>query len=152
MNPMSNGMITLVGAAALAVAGLAYAAGGDDHSHDSSMGGMDHGSGEMFLVKKQIDGYEVSFHVMEAQPGMEHGGSHNFMVKVEQGGTALGDVKINSKVVTPDGDSKSKPLMKMGDWYMNGYDMNQSGQYQLMILFKTADGEKHQGGVFYPEG
>jgi len=39
--------------------------------------------------------------------------------------------------------------MKMGDWYMNGYDLQKNGKHQMMILFKTPDGKKHQGGVFY---
>jgi hypothetical protein len=119
----------------------------DDHS---SMGHGMSGMSGMFLQKRHIDGYDVSFHVMAAQKGMEHGGSHNFMIKVEKGGKALGDVMINSKVVHPSGKAESKALMKMGDWYMNGYDLGAEGKYQLMILFKTADGKKHKGGVYYP--
>ena len=147
MKLMRNAVMVGVGAVALALAGIAHADGAGDHSHGDD---MSHHGDDMFLVKKQIDGYDVSFHVMAAQSGMEHGGSHNFMVKFEQGGVVLGDVKVNSKVVAPGGESNTKPLMKMGDWYMNGYDLGQSGQYQLMILFKTADGEKHKGGVYYP--
>lgn len=40
-------------------------------------------------------------------------------------------------------------LMKMGDWHMAGYDLNAPGKYQLMVLFKTSDGQKHFGGVHY---
>ena len=86
---------------------------------------------------------------MRAIPGMEHGGTHNFMVKVEQQGKPLGNIMINSKVINPAGKSKSKRLIKMGDWYMNGYDLNKPGRYQLLILFKTIDGKKHRGGVYY---
>ena len=124
----------------------AQAASENDHSGHE----MSHSQQDMFLVKKDIDGYTVNFHVMEAQEGMRHGGSHNFMIKVEQNGKALQDVVINSKVIFPDGKDQSKALMRMGDWYMNGYDLGHKGQYQLMILFKTADGNKHKGGVYYP--
>jgi hypothetical protein len=119
--------------------------GGDHSGHD-----MQHSQQDMFLIKKEIDGYTVNFHVMEAQEGMRHGGTHNFMIKVEKGGKALQDVVINSKVIFPDGKDQSKALMRMGDWYMNGYDLGQKGQHQMMILFKTADGKKHKGGVYYP--
>ena len=121
------------------------------HEHDTAQTDMSHSMDAMFLEKRQIDGYTVNFHVMEAQEGMRHGGSHNVMIKVEQNGKVLQDVVINSKVIFPDGKDQSKALMRMGDWYMNGYDLGQKGQHQLMILFKTADGAKHKGGVYYPE-
>lgn len=105
---------------------------------------------DMFLEKKMIDGYHVSFHIMKVDPGKEHGGSHNVMIKVEQNGAVLGNVVINSKVLGPGGIASQKRLMKMGDWYMNGYDLGESGTYKVMILFKTADGKKHKGGVTYP--
>ena len=104
---------------------------------------------KMFLEKRDIDGYTVSFHVMEAAGGMQHGGSHNLMIKVEQNDTVVSDLKANSKVVYPDGKDESKALMKMGDWYMVGYDLKHQGKHQLMVLFKTADGKKHFGGVHY---
>ena len=116
--------------------------------HDSH-GEMSHDSGKMFLEKREIDGYSVSFHVMEAQEGMRHGGSHNLMIKVEKNGEILNDVIINSKIIFPDGKDQSKALMRMGDWYMNGYDLGKKGKHQMMILFKTADGVKHKGGVYY---
>ena len=111
-----------------------------------------HGSamGEMFLVKKQIDGYDVSFHVMKAKPGKEMGGSHDFMIKVEKDGKALNNIVMNTKVKHPNGQSESKKTMKMGDWLMAGYDLGHEGKHQMMILFKTADGKKHKGGVYYP--
>ena len=120
------------------------------HSHDDHNHGHDeHGSSKMFLKKQEIDGYTVSFHVMEATDNMRHGGTHNFMIKVEKDGKVLKDVLINSKVIHPNGHSETKGLMRMGDWYMNGYDLGHDGDHQLMILFKTADGVKHKGGVFY---
>lgn len=106
-------------------------------------------SQQMFLEKRDIDGYSVSFHVMPAAEGMNHGGSHNLMVKVEQGTQVVSELQANSKVVYPDGKEASKPLMKMGDWYMAGYDLTETGKTQLMVLFKTADGKKHFGGVHY---
>ncbi|MDX8390366.1 MAG: hypothetical protein R8M38_07730 [Mariprofundaceae bacterium] len=118
-----------------------------DVSHDDEMSTKS----EMFLVKKTIDGFTVSFHVMKAKEGMQHGGSHNLMVKVEKSGKALTDVVINSKVIHPNKTSESKLLMKMGDWFMIGYDLGHEGQHGIMILFKTADGMKHKGSVYYPE-
>lgn len=152
-----NNFTSTTFATLLLTATSVYATDGHNHSsHDhgnnhksSDMKEMSHES-NMFLVNKQINGYEVSFHVMEAQKGMEHGGSHNFMIKIEQNGKIVSDAKINSKVIHPNGDEESKPLMKMGDWFMNGYDLGHHGKHQMMILFKTADGKKHKGGVYYP--
>lgn len=104
----------------------------------------------MFLKKKEIDGYTVTFHVMKAEPGQEMGGSHNFMIKVEKDGKALSNITMNTKVKHPSGKSETKKTMKMGDWLMAGYDLGHEGKHQLMILFKTADGNKHKGGVYYP--
>ncbi|MDH5257823.1 MAG: hypothetical protein OEX07_07435 [Gammaproteobacteria bacterium] len=150
----------------------AYAAGdGHNHSHDGAANTHSNHSTHstnnkdqsnhsqhdmtpspgMFLKKKIIDGYTVSFHVMEASDGMRHGGSHNFMIKVEKGGVVVKDAVINSKVIHPDKRAESKMLMKMGDWYMSGYDLAHKGKYQMMVLFKTSDGKKHQGGVYYAQ-
>jgi len=104
----------------------------------------------MFLVKKEIDGYTVSFHVMKAKEGMQRGGTHNLMVKVEKEDKALTNILVNSKVSHPNKESESKMLMKMGDWYMAGYDLGHPGPHQIMVLFKTTDGKKHFGGIDYP--
>jgi len=156
--------------AVTSVQGLAFA---HEHEQDSgrmenmdNMQGMNHeqhdgkmnmdmsnhgdmGKQKMFLEKKNIDGYEVSFHVMPAKEGMKHGGSHNVMIKVEKDGVALKDVVINSKVFLPNKTSDSKMMMQMGDWYMAGYDLDASGKNGIMILFKTSDGKKHKGSVYY---
>jgi len=105
----------------------------------------------MFLVKKEIDGYTVSFHVMKAKKSMQHGGTYNLMVKVEKNGKAITDILINSKVSHPNKESESKMLMKMGDWYMAGYSLSHPGPHQIMVLFKTSDGKKHFGGIEYQE-
>jgi len=147
--------------ALLGAAGPLYAAGdharghddnGDSQHQESGMKHNGHGSAmdKMFLVKKQIDGYDVSFHVMNAKPGKEMGGSHDFMIKVEKDGKALNNIVMNTKVKHPNGSSESKKTMKMGDWLMAGYDLGHEGKHQLMILFKTADGKKHKGGIYYP--
>ena len=136
--------------ALIACVSMALAAETDHENmddHDMAMNAQQ--TDDMFLEKRTIDGYAVQFHVMEVSPGMEHGGSHNFMVKIEDQGKVLEDVVINSKVIDPDGKSESKYLNKMGEWYMNGYDLGKTGKYQLIILFKTADGKKHKGGVYY---
>ena len=136
---------------------------GHDNKHDSNMGmnhdyhasddhqasGMSHKKDGMFLVKKDIDGYSVSFHVMKAKPGKEMGGGHDFMIKVEKGRKILSNIAMNTKVVHPNGTSESKGVMKMGDWFMAGYDLGHKGKHQMMVLFKTKDGKKHKGGVYY---
>ena len=122
----------------------------DDHGSSGNQStGMAHTNDAMFLVKKDIDGYDVSFHVMKAKPGKEMGGSHDFMIKVEKDGKVLTNIIMNTKVINPDGTSESKGVMKMGDWFMAGYDLGHKGKHQLMILFKTKDGKKHKGGVYY---
>lgn len=130
-----------------------------DEKHGNMEKSMDHGMraeghGQMqgmFMKKVAVDGYTVTFHVMTANEGMNHGGSHNLMVKIEKDGKALHDVQVNSKVKREDGKTASKMLMRMGDWFMNGYDIKHEGRTQLMVLFKTADGNKHFTGVWYPE-
>ncbi len=134
----------------LLIGGNVQAAG----THDS--GAMDHSTmgqqasqNQMFLEKRNIDGYTVTFHIMPATEGMDHGGSHNLMVKVEQQGKALTSLQANTKVVYPGGKDESKALMKMGSWFMVGYDLESKGDHQVMVLFKTPDGKKHFGGVHY---
>ncbi len=145
----------------LAVAPITFAAGDHDHDHGDHSGdhkmhdSADHKDHDattdgMFLKKKEIDGYTVTFHVMKAKPGKEMGGTHDFMIKVEQDGKALSNIAMNTKVKHPSGKSETKKTMKMGDWMMAGYDLGHAGKHQLMILFKTADGKKHKGGVYYP--
>jgi len=123
-----------------------------DHMHGEMAGEMKNASDGMLLVRKDIDGYQVSFHIMKAPAGMQkHGGNHHFMFKAEKDAKALTDLMVNSKVTHPDGKSESKMMMKMGDWYMAGYNLSHQGQHQLMVLFKTADGQKHFGGILYPQ-
>jgi len=126
----------------------------DDHGsgHEAGHGDDDHAHGsenKMFLKEKMIDGYNVTFHIMKAKPGKEMGGSHDFMIKVEKDGRALTNIVMNTKVKHPNGSSETKKTMKMGDWMMAGYDLGHEGKHQMMILFKTADGKKHKGGVYY---
>ncbi len=114
-------------------------------SHD---GGMKKGT---YLEKADVDGYTVSFHVMKAPEGMAHGGSFHLMVKVEKDGAVVGLQAVNSKVTHPNDKSESKMMMKMGDWYMAGYELDHPGQHKIMVLFKTEDGGKHFIGVKYPD-
>jgi len=108
----------------------------------------DHMKG-MFLVKKDIGGYQTSFHIMKAPKGMRHGGTYHFMFKVEKNGKALTNILVNSKVIHPDGRSESKMMMRRGDWYMAGYNLGHRGKHRIMVLFKTSDGKKHFGGIEY---
>ncbi len=133
---------------------LALAHGDAHHHMDGDMHGMamNSGMGQMkggFLTSKEVDGYTVSFHIMKAAAGMVKGGSHSVMIKVEHDGQVLTDLMANSKVVHPNGESESKMLMRMGDWYMASYDLGHPGKHQVMVLFKTDDGAKHFVGVEY---
>jgi len=141
--------IAIIFAAMMAIAGAQSAmAHGDGHHHmDGGMGDMKGG----FLTTKNIDGYQVSFHIMKAPAGKDKGGSHHVMVKFEKDGKALTDLVANSKALHPNGKSESKMLMKMGDWYMAAYNLNHKGPHQVMVLFKTSDGAKHFGGISFPE-
>jgi len=127
-----------------------------DHHMDSmgknpcSMKPMESMKEGVFLQKKIIDGYDVSFHVMKAPEGMEHGGSHHVMIKVEQSNNIIVLQAVNSKVTHPNDKSESKMMMKMGDWYMAGYNLDHGGKHQVMVLFKTPDGKKHFAGITYP--
>lgn len=143
--------ITLAFTAMLMLAPSLHAAGDHDDSHSH---GHDKptpvAENNMFLEKKAINGYHVSFHIMKAKPGKTMGGSHDFMIKVEKEGKPVTDIVMNTKVVHPNGKAESKTTMKMGDWLMAGYDLGHPGEHQMMILFKTTDGKKHKGGVYYP--
>jgi len=154
--------------AILFIAGLTLAGGmaqahGDEGKHMSdemshnpcsmqSMKGMNPCNMQKgsFMKKEVIDGYDVSFHVMKAPEGMEHGGAYQVMVKVEQNNEIIALKAMNSKVTHPNDESESKMMMKMGDWYMAGYDLGHAGEHKIMILFKTEDGKKHFGGISFP--
>lgn len=103
-----------------------------------------------FLKKKTVDGYQLSFHVMKAAGNAEHSGAYQFMLKVEQGGHAIRNLMVNSKVRHPNNQSESKMMMKMGDWYSAGYDLTHPGDHELIVLFKAKDGSKHFASVYYP--
>jgi len=125
----------------------------EGHNHSEMKEGVEHSShetDEMFMQKRQVDGYDVSFHIMPSTASMEHDGDHNLMIKIEKKGKVVEGTKINSKVIYPDGKAESKMLMKMGDWYMAGYNLKPKGRHEVMVLFKTADGSMHKGGVYYP--
>jgi len=120
------------------------------HMNGKMTGEMKDNMKGMLFIRKDIDGYQVSFHVMKAPSGMQkHGGSFHFMFKAEKNGKALTNILVNSKVTHPNGQSESKMMMRMGDWYMAGYDLGHPGVHQIMVLFKTQDGKKHFGGIEY---
>ena len=131
----------------------ALAHGDGQHHMDSGMHHQENMSQmkEGFLTTKNIDGYNVSFHIMKAPAGKDQAGSHHVMVKFEKDGKALTNLVANSKAVHPNGKSESKMLMKMGNWYMAAYNLDHKGNHQVMVLFKTADGVKHFGGIDFPE-
>ena len=158
---MKNIVSVLVAAVSISMMQVAFA----QMNHGADVG-MDHGamSGDRslssvsseqeasrpsFMDKIYIDGYEVTFHVMKTAGEMQHGGAQNLMIMVQKNKRAQTNLVVNSKIVDPAGREISKPMMLMGQWYMAGYDMNSRGSYQLMILFKDEDGQKHFGGVRY---
>ena len=159
MKNFAGGLYLMALTTTMAVSSPVIAGGDHAHSHDNDMGAQHHdhaaevgmsGHGsDMFLHKKDIDGYQVTFHMMKAKPGKEMGGSHDFMIKIEKDGQAM-IVPMNTKVIYPNGESEVKKAMRHGDWLMAGYDLAPEGEHQMMILFKTKDGEKHKGGVYYP--
>ncbi len=154
---MKNFVFTLILGVLLVAMSTAQAA--DKHNHDSGHGSDHHGSNShddmsngkdaMFLEKKEVDGYVVSFHIMKAKPGKEMGGSHDVMIQIKKDNKILMDLELNTKVFYPDRTSDVKEVMKMGDWYMAGYDMGNAGEHQVMVLFKTKDGKKHLTGIYY---
>jgi len=103
-----------------------------------------------FMETRQVDGYDVTFQVMQAPVGANKGGSYRMMVKVEKDGQIVKDLVANSKVSHPNGISETKMMMKMGDWYMVAYDLGHQGEHELMVLFKTSDGVKHFAAVKVP--
>lgn len=121
------------------------------HSHGGSQKMGDSAAAEPspFMEKIYVDGYEVTFHVMDAASEMQHGGEQNLMVMVQKNQKVIGDLIVNSKIVAPNKTESSKPMMGMEPWYMAGYDLSSKGPYQLMVLFKTEDGQKHFAGVHY---
>lgn len=149
MKPRRHTIKAMALTALLAATPFAFASQGHGQEAMGQDGDGAHSSA-MFLKKHEIDGYSVSFHVMKAKPGKEMGGTHDFMIKVEKDGQALKNIVMNTKVKHPNGSDESKKTMQMGDWLMAGYNLGHAGRHQLMILFKTADGKKHQGGVYYP--
>lgn len=155
MRKMQSIMIIAMGLSAIpqAMASGMHEGAGNPCSmkHHSSMDEKMAGMKGAFLAQKQVDGYMVSFHIMKAPENMQHGGSHHVMIKVEKDGRLSGDIVVNSKVTHPNGESESKMMMKMGDWYMAAYDLGHPGPHQVMVLFKTADGTKHFVGIDFPE-
>jgi len=152
---------TMIGLLMLTMSQVALAGDATRKMHGHHMHGPMHAekmSGDMqemagegnFLITKNIDGFAVSFHVMPAPKDMEMGGSHQLMIKVEQKGRVLSDLEVNSKITHPNEQSESKIMKRRGDWYMAAYDLDHPGPHQVMVLFKTADGVKHYGGVMYP--
>ena len=150
---MSFAFATLLVAAPVSFASGDHGSGGA-MKHDMSgsspvMAGASTAMGERLTEQKEVDGYNVTIQVMKAKVGNEMGGSHDFMIKVEQNSQAVAGVSINTKVVHPNGSAETKATMKMGEWYMAGYDLGHAGKHQLMFQFKTADGVKHNGGIYY---
>ena len=104
-----------------------------------------------FIRKKTIASYTVTFKVIKVASGMEgQSGSHNLMIKVEKDGSAQILPYILAKVILRGGTSVTKTLFKRDNWYMNGFDLGISGEYQLNVLFRpSSTGLKHTTNVWY---
>lgn len=100
-------------------------------------------------MRKEIDGYTVRFRIEPATPGMRHGGTHNLMVEVEKNGRALHDLLVNSRVTHPIKKTENKMMVRMGDWYMAGFDLGHPGTHRITVLFKTPDEKIHLGDIEY---
>jgi len=98
-----------------------------------------------FLKRVDSQGYSVTFHITRVEDAVS-----TMMVKVEKDGKAIEIDKMKSKAIISDGRALMKKMKKSGAWYAVGYDLPESGQQQLMALFKTADKKNHFVTIWYP--
>lgn len=101
------------------------------------------------LEKREIDGYTISVHLMKITPEMNLDGSHTLLVRIEDQNRLVENAVVNSKVIAPDGRYQTKVLKEMGDWHLSSFELDQPGQHYFQLVFRTADGARHQAGVFY---
>ena len=98
-----------------------------------------------FLKIIDSNGYKVTFHVTKAEDGIS-----TMMVKVEKDRKAVEIDKMKSKAITSDGRALMKKMKRSAEWYAVAYDLPESGQQQLMALFKTEDKKNHFVVIWYP--
>jgi len=108
---------------------------------------------EGYVVRKGIeDDYTVIFHVMRAPEGMRHSKEHyHLMVLVEKDGRPVSGLEMKSIVSHPNRTLETRPMLKMGDWYMALYDLNhEQGRHHISVHFSVA-GKAYSADAYYPE-
>jgi hypothetical protein len=111
---------------------------------------QDQASEHMFWKQQMVHGYQVTFHVMSADPEIDYGGTHYVMVKIDKDEQPQAGLEIQSQVTFPDGKKENKILKTRGDWYINGYDLGNEGTHQLHVSFTNPDGKPSQAEITYP--
>jgi len=97
-----------------------------------------------------IDDYEVSVKVVDVKESVPDGGSHNILVNIIRDDRIQRSAVVIVDILFPDNTRKSKELMNLGDWYLAGYDLGQTGKHQLKISFKNKNGSGHSADLVYP--
>ena len=137
----------------------AYAAMDHQHMHDMQDSGGMQMSEETGMHNIDIDGYGVTFHIMDRKAfrsymdGMGHEThkmreemSHYVMVEIsDKEGNKIKRAKVKLKILTPGGKEEEKIAFPMMGSFGSEFDMTEKGSYQVMTLFKIKE-EKHKGG------
>ncbi len=100
---------------------------------------------QAFLKTVDSQGYSVTFHLTKAEDSVS-----TMKVKVEKDGKTIDIDKMKSKAITSDGRALMKKMKRSGEWHTIAYDLPESGQQQLMALFKTPDKKNHFVTIWYP--
>ena len=139
--------------------------------HDSMSSGkmlhMEHedemkGPKGMMMRTMNIDGYKVSFHIMDIHRYMEKMGheghegqmmgkdaTHHIMMEIiDKNGKKIENAVVKVKVIDPEKKSQSQALTSMMGNYGANFNMPAKGKYQIMTLFKIG-GKKHKGGYWH---
>lgn len=108
---------------------------------------MSHGESKPLVKTGEVDGYSISYHMRRDE---QSDGKFNLIAKVERDGKSVELLKAVSKVITSDGQALMKKMKQHGDSYVSSFDLNELGQNQIMIQFKTVDEKNHFIGGWYP--
>lgn len=102
------------------------------------------------VAVKIVDGFEISMKVADVKDSISDGGSHNILIKIKRDDKIQRGVVVNANVLFPDKSQKSKSFMELGDWYLAGYDLGSNAKHEIMLTFKSTDGDKHNVQFVYP--
>lgn len=100
--------------------------------------------------EKKLDDFNLRFKVVDVAESVPDGGSHNLLLNIKRDGRTLHHLSVNSVVEKNRGERKSKSMMKLGDWYLAGYDFMPSDEYTITVSFKSPDGRHHSSTINYP--